>query len=113
MGRGARQGERGSYRMVLLDKNLAWVLGSAWKEELSKIASSSLYEAFNKVRNHRYGKKCFVRQLNIEQCQREHRESVDFTFALCAGELKTVKRFLGEQNRGDNSSRSMSRQFCS
>ena len=28
MGRGARQGDKGSYSMVLLDKDLEWVLGS-------------------------------------------------------------------------------------
>ena len=37
MGRGARQGDRGSYRMILLDKDLEWVLGASWEEELPKI----------------------------------------------------------------------------
>ncbi|CAF5177964.1 unnamed protein product, partial [Rotaria sp. Silwood1] len=51
MGRGARQGDRGSYRMVLLDRDLEWVLGAAWEEEIPKISGSPLYAALNKARN--------------------------------------------------------------
>ncbi|CAF5052327.1 unnamed protein product, partial [Rotaria sp. Silwood1] len=47
MGRAARHGDQGSYRMILLDNDLEWVLGSTWKEKLSKISDAKLYEAIN------------------------------------------------------------------
>ncbi|CAF4857658.1 unnamed protein product, partial [Rotaria sp. Silwood1] len=43
MGRGARQGDHGSYRMILSDKDLEWVLGASWEEELPKIVGTTLY----------------------------------------------------------------------
>ncbi|CAF4728219.1 unnamed protein product, partial [Rotaria sp. Silwood2] len=43
MGRGgAQQGDRGSYRIVLLDKDLEWVLDAAWEEDIPKITGSAL-----------------------------------------------------------------------
>ncbi|CAF4591086.1 unnamed protein product [Rotaria sp. Silwood2] len=51
MGRGARQGDCGFYRMVLLSKDLEWILGSAWKEELKKIEGSHLYKVLKQARN--------------------------------------------------------------
>ncbi|CAF4775752.1 unnamed protein product, partial [Rotaria sp. Silwood2] len=51
MGRGARQGDLGSYRMIFLDKDLEWVLGASWETELPKILGSTLYENLNKARN--------------------------------------------------------------
>jgi preprotein translocase subunit SecA len=66
MGRGARQGDKGSYRMILLDKDLEWVLGSTWKEELPKIKGSTLYDALNKARSVLYESKCGAKDLGIE-----------------------------------------------
>jgi preprotein translocase subunit SecA len=105
MERGARQGDCGSYHMILLDKDLEWVLGSSWKEELSKIIGSNLYQALNNARRNFYEIKCVVKHLKIKQCRCEHRESIDFMFALYTGEMQTVKLFLTEQNQGANSLR--------
>ncbi|CAF1609441.1 unnamed protein product [Didymodactylos carnosus] len=102
MGRGARQGDRGSYRMILLDKDLEWVLGSMWKEELPKISSTTLYEALNKARSARYESKCGAKDLNIEQCKCDHKASKDFMAALSARNMNVVKNFLSEQNKGAN-----------
>jgi preprotein translocase subunit SecA len=113
MGRGARQGDKGSYRMILLDKDLEWVLGSSWKEELLRMIGSNLYQALNNAARNCYEIKCVVKHLKIEQCRCEHRESIDFMFALCTGEIQTVKLFLTEQNQGANSSRPFRLQFCS
>ncbi|CAF3372847.1 unnamed protein product [Rotaria socialis] len=40
MGRGARQGDLGSYRMILLDKDLEWVLGTIFERANLVTASS-------------------------------------------------------------------------
>ncbi|CAF4640808.1 unnamed protein product [Rotaria sp. Silwood1] len=103
IGRGARQGDYGSYRMILLDKDLEWVLGPNWKTELPKILGTTLYAALNKARNAIYESKCAAKELGIEQCKHEHNASKEFMTALSEGNMKTVKNFLLEQNRGASS----------
>ena len=97
MSRGACQGKPGSYRMILLDKDLEWIFGSTWKKELSQIPDNSLYDTLNKARNRYYEIKCVLKHRKIEECRVEHRHSIDFLFALCIGEVETVKRFLSKQ----------------
>jgi hypothetical protein len=99
-GRGARQGDWGSYRMILLDEDLEWVLGSTWEKELSKISSTSIYWALNRARNTRYESKCRAKDLGIEQCKRGHSAPKEFMATLSAGNMQGVKKFLLEQNRG-------------
>ncbi|CAF5077872.1 unnamed protein product, partial [Rotaria sp. Silwood1] len=101
-GRSARQGDRGSYRMVLLNKDLEWILGSAWNEELKKIEVSHLYKVLNQARSKLYESKCGAKGLGIEQCKREHTKSKEFLRSLLEGEMKMIKTFLHEQNRGAN-----------
>jgi hypothetical protein len=102
MGRGARQGDRGSYRMILLDKDLEWVLGPTWKEELPKIKGSTLYDALNKARSVLYESKCGGKDLGIEQCKTDHKASKEFMSALTSGNIGAIKEFLGKQNKGAN-----------
>ncbi|CAF1002767.1 unnamed protein product [Adineta steineri] len=101
-GRGARQGDRGSYRMILLDKDLEWVLGACWKEELPKIVGTTLYQTLNEARNARYESKCGAKKLAIKQCKNEHNASKDFMSALLEGRVEIVKIFLLEHNQGAN-----------
>ncbi|CAF0846527.1 unnamed protein product [Adineta steineri] len=100
MGRSARQGDRGSYRMILLDKDLEWVFGLTWKDELRSIQGNKLYEIINTARNSIYESKCLAKNLSLEQHKREHKVSKDFTNALWKGNIKTVKRFLTKRNKG-------------
>jgi hypothetical protein len=37
--------------MVLLDKDLEWVLGSNWAEELKTISRHNIYSRLNEARN--------------------------------------------------------------
>ncbi|CAF5139491.1 unnamed protein product, partial [Rotaria magnacalcarata] len=103
IGRGARQGDYGSYRMILLDKDLEWVLGSTWKEELPNIAGTILYKTLNKARHALYKSKCAAKELGIEQCKLEHKAAKEFMTALSEGNIKAVKKFLLKQNRGASS----------
>ncbi len=111
MGRGARQGDKGSYGMILLDRDLEWVLGSNWAEELPKINGTILYESLNEKRNKLYESKCGAKKLGIEQRKNEHKSSKEFMSALSTGNMDLVKKFLYEQNRGailvDHSSRTV------
>ncbi|CAF3144286.1 unnamed protein product [Rotaria sp. Silwood2] len=109
MGRAARHGDQGSYRMILLDNDLEWVLGSTWKRELSKISSAKLYEAINNSRTMLYESKCDAKNLGIEQRKRDHKDSKDFMNALSTGDMKSVKTFLTKQNRGVNIAKDPSR----
>ncbi|CAF1187714.1 unnamed protein product [Rotaria sp. Silwood1] len=100
MGRGARQGDLGSYRMILLDSDLEWVLSADWDKEIPKITGSILYEFLDKARNKRYESNCAARGVGIKQCRHDHQESIRFMNALSKGETSIVKSFLTEQNRG-------------
>ncbi|CAF3975531.1 unnamed protein product [Rotaria sordida] len=102
MGRSARQGDFGSYRMVLLDKDLEWVLGSSWMEELPRIVGTTLYENLNKARSIRYESKCGAKELGIKQCKAEHKASKEFMRALTSGDILAVKDFLKKKNQGAN-----------
>ncbi|CAF3939411.1 unnamed protein product [Rotaria sp. Silwood1] len=88
--------------MVLLNKDLEWILGSAWNEELKKIEVSHLYKVLNQARSKLYESKCGAKGLGIEQCKREHTKSKEFLRSLLEGEMKMIKTFLHEQNRGAN-----------
>ena len=100
MGRAARQGDRGSYSLILLDKDLEWVLGPTWKDELANIVSTQLYETINKARNALYESKCGAKDLSIEQCKREHKLSKDFMNALSKGDMTFIQSFLKNRNKG-------------
>ena len=78
MGRGPRQGDQGSYRMILLDKDLEWVLGASWKVDLSKIIGTTLYTNLDKNRSIRYESKCGAKELGIELCKAGHKASKEF-----------------------------------
>ena len=100
MGRGARQGDRGSYSMILLDKDLEWVLGSTWEKKLPDIVGQTLYEALKDARDAIYKSKCGAKQLGIEECKKAHEDSKRFMTALSTGQMEDVKKFLMEQNLG-------------
>ena len=102
MGRGARQGDQGSYRMLLLDSDLEWLLGAGWKEVIPKLTGSTLYSSLNSARNSIYEGKCAGKQLSIDQCKKSHEDSRSFMQALSKGDMQIVKQFLGEQNRRKN-----------
>ncbi|CAF4504358.1 unnamed protein product [Didymodactylos carnosus] len=94
MGRGARHGDLGLYRMVLLDKDLEWVLGASWTTELPKIAGRTLYENLNKARNDIFQSKCNSKGVGIVQRKKEHEASKNFMKVLNGGDIVTVKEFL-------------------
>jgi hypothetical protein len=100
MGRSARQGDRGSFRMVLLDKELEWALGSTWEDVLNRTTRSDIYKHLNAARADIYESKCGAKGLNIEQCKNEHSQSREFMKALGSDDMPCIKEFLLKQNKG-------------
>jgi len=88
--------------MILLDKDLEWVLGSSWKEDLPRIKGSTLYEALDKARSILYESKCGAKEVGIGQRKVEHKDSKEFMTALTTGNIGKVKEFLAKQNQGAN-----------
>ncbi|CAF4077726.1 unnamed protein product [Rotaria magnacalcarata] len=108
-GRGARQGDSGSYRMILLDKDLEWVLGASYATELPKILGSTLYDSLHKARSAIFESKCNSKGVGIEQRKKDHNASKDFMTALNTGNITAVKEFLKNQNTGANIATASSR----
>ncbi|CAF1149858.1 unnamed protein product [Adineta steineri] len=102
MGRGARQGDRGSYRMILLENDLEWILGADWKNQVKKIKGQTLYSALNKERKKLYETNCAGKKRGIDQCEPDHNRSENFLDAIVKGDMTSVKKFLFEQNLGPN-----------
>ena len=109
MGRGARQGDRGSYRMILLNEDLEWVVGTSWKEKLSGISHDTMYQTLNKARQIQYESKCGAKKISVAHSKEKHQRSIDFMNALIEGKSHDVKAFLIEQNRAANILTSASR----
>lgn len=102
IGRGARQGDQGSYRMILLDKDLEWVLGSSWESRLKEISGRSLYDNLNSARNAIFQSRCNSKGVGIEQRRKEHDLSKKFMEAVNKGDIEAVKIFLKNENQGAN-----------
>ena len=100
MGRGARQGDKGSYSMVLLDKDLEWVLGSNWAEELKTISRHNIYSRLNEARNNILQTKFRGREIAINECRTEHENSEKFMNDIVTGDIEGVKKFLLGYNKG-------------
>ncbi|CAF1088093.1 unnamed protein product [Didymodactylos carnosus] len=109
MGRGARQGDRGSYRIILLENDLEWVLGGDWENEVKKKKGSTLYAALDEERRKLYEIKCAGKKYGIVQCEPAHNDSKGFLDGLIAGDIDIAKKFLLEQNRGPNIDSGISR----
>ena len=102
MGRSARQGDQGSYRMILLENDLEWVLGVDWEQKIQAIKGSTLYSALDDARTKIYEGKCESKRVGVEQRKHEHHVSRNFMKALIEKTVESVKTFLIEQNRGPN-----------
>ena len=109
MGRGARQGDRGSYRMILRDIDLEWVLGSSWREEIPNIQGTILYQNLHEKRRAIFESKCGAKKLVIAQCKSDHEDSKKFMSALTSADMKVIKEFLMKQNKGANLATASSR----
>ena len=107
--RTARQGQPGSYRMILLDTELEWLLGAKPKEELAKAKEYQLYKFLKELRSSIYECKSNFRELNANRCRDIHKISVKFLNAMKDNDMSFVISFLKEKNRGSSAKVNSSR----
>lgn len=99
MGRTARQGQEGSYSMVLQESDLEKYLITL--EDIKSMRSDGVYhERLDKKRNDFFATQYAENSRFIEVALIKHKQSDDFVHALYGGNVEEVKRFLGERNRG-------------
>lgn len=98
-GRTARQGDQGSYSMVLLDKSLEPFLITA--QDIADIKSKGkFYSVLNEKRN-----KYFEQQYNedtkfVGQAKKEHESAMQFVASLHKNDITFIKTFLSQYNKG-------------
>jgi len=90
-GRTARQGDDGSYSMILLDKSLETFL--IQPTDVSEIAKR--YEVLNEKRNAFFKQQYKGRELGIEQAKKEHSEALAFIECISSpsGDMDIAKIF--------------------
>lgn len=98
MGRTARQGQSGSYSMVLLASSLETY--NILAEDIEEIRSTGVFhDTLNAKRNASFEAKYRENTRSIGTANTEHIESEKFVNALLKGDIKTQQLFLGERNR--------------
>uniref|UniRef100_A0A6B2KZ85 SecA family profile domain-containing protein n=1 Tax=Arcella intermedia TaxID=1963864 RepID=A0A6B2KZ85_9EUKA len=109
-GRSARQGDPGSFQILVHAPAIEWVLGSKWKEELAK-PKLLLYKTLNHLRNKIYDTTCEGRFVGIDQVKKHHDASKKFMQAILNNDVGYIKSFVGDRNKGasinENSSRTI------
>jgi len=100
-GRTARQGDKGSYKLVLLALDLEKFLITP--NDIAEMRQKSVYWTFlNEKRN-----TWFVEQYNTNKKAlgiliNAHKLAVQFSNALLSGDLNFLRGYLEERNKGDN-----------
>ncbi|CAM2727660.1 unnamed protein product [Rotaria socialis] len=130
-GRTARQGDQGSYCMILLDQELEkFHIDKSHIEDILKgkgvatrMASTitdtlgitktynTLYDFLHDRRNDLFKTQYAENMKYVEQAKEKHLSSQKFLSSLCSGEIDSVRKFLIEENRGA-AGRSRSRTVC-
>jgi hypothetical protein len=98
-GRTARQGDHGSYSMVLLENDLERFLIK--QEDIEKMKSAAVYYSIlNEKRNAYFEQQYGEDTKFILQAKKEHEIAMKFVIALTTNDLVFIKTFLGEHNKG-------------
>ncbi|CAG9315978.1 unnamed protein product [Blepharisma stoltei] len=100
-GRSARQGQKGSYSIILLDSELEKF--SVQKEDIKNMKDrSSIYNDLNKKRNEFNQIKSENQSTYIEEYEVQHYESINFLGFIKDNDLENAKLFLQTLNKGTN-----------
>jgi hypothetical protein len=126
-GRTARQGNKGSYSMILLDRDLEKFQIEksdiedirAGKGFLSRLAGAigatksyrTMYELLNEKRNEIFKAQYDNNKKFVEHAKIKHKVAKQFLSNLTNGEIDAVKAFLTEENKGAEGS-TTSRTVC-
>ena len=122
-GRTARQGESGSYSLVLLKNDLekcgvteeethslARRVGQFWNKLVGK--NKSTHDLLNKRRNKVFESKYKDNKEYVKDSERRHLEAQDFLRKLYSGDISAVKAFLCKVNKGPETNSICSRTLC-
>lgn len=102
-GRTARQGQDGSYSMVLLDSSLEKFLGVSYIKDINEMrANKKTYETLNLKRINMFDLKYKSLNNANQEAKSEHDNGQLFIEWLKNNKLAEIKRFLGERNIGAN-----------
>ena len=96
-GRTARQGEKGSYTMILSEKLLEKYLINS--DDISK-NSQKIYDFLNEKRNTFFKTQYSESTKYIENIKEKNKEATCFTASLIKGDINAVKGFLFRENTG-------------
>lgn len=98
-GRTARQGEQGSYSMVLLDKSLEVFLISA--ADITRIKQNKTYYSELNDKRNKYFEQQYSEDIRaVAQIRLEHLSAMRFVQSLLKRDLGFVVEYLGERNKG-------------
>jgi hypothetical protein len=106
MGRCARQGDNGSYEILILKSTLDRLIGSDWATELPKLESSAkgLYYELDLLRDKKFTQACLTKRSSISTFRSKHVRSKYFMAMLNdlsdPSSLEGIKLFLIQENRG-------------
>ncbi|CAF5016018.1 unnamed protein product, partial [Rotaria sp. Silwood1] len=127
-GRTARQGDHGSYSLVLLDQDLEKFL--IQKEDIENIKKGkgvidrlqpklsftktycTLYELLDNRRKDLFEKKYMNNTQYVEQAKKEHEATEEFLKHFQSADIDYVRKFLVEKNKGANIVCNQSRTIC-
>jgi len=108
-GRTARQGEQGSYSMILLDQDLEKFHITI--DDISNMRKT-LYDLLHDKRTRLFHSHNEQNRKYGELAKEKHQRSQKFLLSLRAKELTFIRRFLIETNKGTEMSTSLSRTIC-
>ena len=97
MGRTARQGDHGSFSMVILASSLG-KLGVTSEDIESMRLQSKLYTSLNSKRSLFYSAKCNQRKDAVKKAETKHYETVHFKQCALAGERRDAIAYLEQWN---------------
>jgi hypothetical protein len=100
-GRTARQGEYGSYSMVLLDSELEKYL--IFEEDIKKMRSKGeFYNVLNQKRKKLYEENYNSSYGSLDYLKSEHKKSLLFKDALFDNKISSINKYLKSKNVGAN-----------
>lgn len=108
-GRTARQGDLGSYSMVLLDKDLEKF--SILDQEITEMRNrGNYYDVLDRKRKEYFKKQYSNNDNHVQVLKQKHEDTKNFVQSIFRNETQKVKEFLQERNKGtplDNLSRTI------
>ncbi len=101
MGRTARQGQEGSFSMILLDSELEKYLGVKYRDRILEMRKNkNTYDVLNEERNKIFDIKYSSINNSVKEAKNEHNFGQNFIQNLNKHEIIAVRCFLGERNVG-------------